>query len=82
MQIELEPRVEDLLRKRVAAGHFATVADALVAAVLGLPMTDESLGDLSWARPFLVEADEAIALGKTNTEAEAFASLEQRFGKL
>ena len=82
MQIELKPNIELLLRKQVVAAHFVSVEEALAAAVLGLPMTDESLGDLSWAKPFLDEADQAIAQGKFVSEADAFAGLEQRFGTL
>ncbi len=78
MQIELSRDVEALLRSQVAAGHFDTIEQALAAAVYGAPMADEKLGELSWAVPYLDEADRAVAAGKTVGEAEAFAALGQR----
>jgi hypothetical protein len=82
MRIELKPRIEALLKAQVAAGHYASVEDALTAAVLGASPNDDKLGDLSWARPYLDEADAAIAAGQTHDEEETFADLESRFGKL
>jgi hypothetical protein len=82
MQIELKPRIEALLKAQVAAGHYASIEDALTAAVLGASPSDDKLGDLSWARPHLDEADAAIAAGQTYDEEDAFADLESRFGKL
>jgi Arc/MetJ-type ribon-helix-helix transcriptional regulator len=82
MQITLKPEVEALLLHQVAAGYFASVDDALHAAVLGLPMTDPSIGDLTWALPSLAIADAAIARGETVAEAEAFVELERRYGAL
>ena len=82
MLIELKPRIEALLKAQVAAGHYASIEDALTAAVLGASPGDEKLGDLSWARPHLAEADAAIAEGRTHSEDETFANLERRFGKL
>ena len=82
MRIELEPKIEALLQRQVVAGHFATVEEAVTAAILGVPLNDDALGDLTWAAPHLREADDAIAAGKTVTEEEAFVDLERRFGKL
>ncbi len=82
MLIELKPRIEALLKAQVAAGHYASIEDALTAAVLGASPSDEKLGDLSWARSQLDEADAAIAAGRTHTEEETFADLERRLGKL
>ena len=82
MLIELNPRIEALLKAQVAAGHYASIEDALTAAVLGAPAGDDKLGDLSWARTHLDEADAAISEGRTHSEDEAFMDLERRFGKL
>ena len=82
MLIELKPRIEALLKAQVAAGHYASIEDALTAAVLGASAGDEKLGDLSWARSRLDEVDAAIAAGQTHTEEETFAGLEGRFGKV
>lgn len=81
MTIELKPRIEALLQAQVAAGHYASLEDALTAAVLGVPISDERIGDLSWARAFLDEADISIAENGTLSEEAAFADLERHFGK-
>jgi Arc/MetJ-type ribon-helix-helix transcriptional regulator len=82
MRIELDPRIEAILQAQVAAGQFASIDDALAAAVLGVPALEEAAGDLTWAVPFLDEADTAIAEGRTLSETEAFADLEKRLGAL
>ncbi|MEQ1695522.1 MAG: hypothetical protein ABL901_06740 [Hyphomicrobiaceae bacterium] len=82
MRIELKPKIEALLQAQVAAGHFASIEDAITAAVLGVPLHDTAGTDLSWAVPYLDEADKAIAEERTTSEAEAFAEVERRLGKL
>jgi hypothetical protein len=82
MLIEIKPRIEALLKAQVEAGHYASIEDAVTAAVLGASPREERLGDLSWARSQLDEADAAIAAGQTLDEEETFADLERRFGKL
>ena len=82
MRIDLKPQIEALLEAQVAAGHFATIEDAITAAVLGVPIEEDKLGSLAWARPLLDEADAAIAKGETFGEDETYADLEKRFGKL
>ncbi len=83
MTIHLKPGLEAILQAQVAAGNFASVEEALEAAVLRLAAADdEPDGDLSWAKPLLDEADKAIEEGRTVSEADAFAELEQRYGKL
>ena len=73
MRIELESKIEALLQRQVAAGHFATVEEAVTAAILGVPLNDDALGDLTWAAPYLREADDTIARGHTVSEEESFA---------
>ena len=82
MTIHVRPDLAAILEQQVAAGHFKTVEDALEAAILGLAIEPEDDHDLSWAKPYLAEADKAIAEGRTFTEEETFAELEQRYGKL
>lgn len=82
MRIELKPQIEALLQAQVSQGHFASIEDAVTAAVLGVPLSDDKLGDLSWAALLLDEADKAIAEGETVSEPLAFEELERRFGKL
>lgn len=82
MRIDLKPKIEALLEAQVAAGHFATIEEAINAAVLGLPLDESKIGPMGWARPYLDEADKAIVAGATFGEEETYAELEQRFGKL
>jgi hypothetical protein len=82
MRIELNPRLEAILMAQVAAGQFASIDDALTAAVLGVPVSEEPADDLAWAAPYLAEADIAITENRTVSETEAFADLEKRFGPL
>jgi hypothetical protein len=78
MQIDLEPKIEALLQAQVAAGYFKSIEDAITAAVLGVPLPQDTASDLSWAIPCLDEADAEIATGNTFSEAEVFDGLEQR----
>ena len=82
MRIDLKPQIEALLEAQVAAGHFASVEDAVTAAVLGLPIDEAKLGDLTWARPYVDQADAAIDQGQTLSESDTDSELERRFGKL
>ncbi len=82
MLIELNPKIEALLKAQVKAGRFRSVEEAITAAVLGVPVLEDALGDLSWARPFIEEAEADIAAGRTYSEDEAYAELERRYGKL
>ena len=82
MLITLNPRIEALLQAEVTAGRFASIEDAITAAVLGSPVADDKLGDLGWAKPLLDEADQAIVENRTFSDDETFAEPEQRFGNL
>ena len=87
MTIHLRPDLEAILQTKVAEGHFESVEATLEVAVRGLtqPTAADEIDpdeDLSWAKPYLAEADKAIAEGRTHSEEEAFAELEQRYGKL
>jgi len=82
MRIELKPQIEALLHAQVAAGHFASIEDAITAAVLGVPLLDSAEADFSWAKPYLDEAEKTIAEGRTVSEFDAFAEVERRLGKL
>ena len=82
MRIELNPQIEALLEAQVAAGHFASIEDAITAAVLGLPLDESKIGSLAWARPLLDEAEAAIKSGETFSDEETYSGLEKRLGKL
>ena len=82
MQIELNPNLEALLQSQVDAGLYASIAEAITAAVLGVPLANERPGGLAWAKPYLDEADGPSSLGQTHDESDAFADLEGRFGPI
>ena len=82
MQIELNPRLQAVQQTQVEAGHFSSIEEALTAAVLGVPVADDKLGDLAWAKPHLDEAEQAAAGGLSLSERNAFTDLEQRYGPL
>lgn len=88
MKIDLQPDIESILQQQVELGDFATVEAALAAAVRlafsgrTLPGEVDPAEDLSWAKPYLAEADADIAAGRLLTETEAYADLERRYGKL
>ncbi len=80
MNVRLKPDLEAILKKHVATGDFLSIEEALEAAVRGLDANVP--GDLSWAKPYLAEADVDIAAGRTVSEDEAFSELEHRYGKI
>ena len=80
VNIQINGRAATILEAQVAAGNFATVEEAIEAAVLAL--TGAGDNDLTWAKPSIAAADREIAAGQTLSEDEAFAGLEQLYGKL
>jgi len=78
MKVDLKPEVAAVLEAQVAAGLFPSIEAARSAAVLG----EDPQADLSWAKPYLDEADRDIDAGRTLSEEETFAELERRFGKI
>lgn len=73
MRIDLNPDISAILKAQVAEGLFDSVEDAISAAVLGGPLVE--LQDLSWALPYLAEADDDIEQGRTSSHEEAFAEI-------
>ncbi len=73
MTITLTPEQQQRLEAAVAAGQFASVEEAVRWAVDHFVVTDEDLGDLSWAKPYLDEARAQIARGETVSAEEVFA---------
>ena len=79
MNIRLKPDLEAILKKHVVAGDFLSVEDALAAAIQGLDAAVP--GDLSWAKPYLAEADADIEAGRTRPHDEVWADIEKHIGK-
>lgn len=82
MRLDLEPKIEALLKAQVAAGHYKSVEEAIKAAVLGVAVDDEKLTDLSWAQAYIDEAEAALTDGQSVDEPTAYGALEQRLGRI
>jgi len=81
MTITLTPEQQKWLEARVAAGHFASVEDAVRFAVdhFFAPVDTE---DLAWVKPYLDEARAEIARGKVVSLDEFNAHVDARLKKL
>jgi Arc/MetJ-type ribon-helix-helix transcriptional regulator len=62
MSIELSPEQEQWLKAQVAAGHFASVEQAVAVAVADLMATVDA--DLDWAKPQVDAAVDELARGE------------------
>jgi len=82
MTITLTPEQQKRLEAAVAAGQFASVEEAVRWAVDHIVVTDDDLGDLSWAKPYLDEAREQIARGESISLEEFNAHVDERLSKL
>jgi hypothetical protein len=74
VNVTLSPKVGAILEAQVAAGLYLTVEQALTAAVMGVA---PAARDLSWAKPYLKEADDDIEAGRTFSAEEVFEEIEQ-----
>ena len=83
MKVDLNPTIAALLEARVAAGHYASVEEAVTAAVLGIGEDQgEAFGDLSWIKPYLAAAKASLAQGEGIDDEAVWAEIEQRFGSV
>ncbi len=84
MTIHLRPDLEALLKMQVDLGNYPSIEAALEAAVRAFAEADTDLvpedADLSWAKPYLEEADRDIAEGRVRPHGEVWADIEKRFG--
>jgi Arc/MetJ-type ribon-helix-helix transcriptional regulator len=80
MTITLTPAQQKWLEAEVAAGRYASVEEAVRAAVDAL-MPPE-LRDLSWTKPYLDEARASLARGEGVTLEEFNAQVEKRLKEL
>ena len=62
MTIQLSPEQEQWLKAQVAAGHFASLEQAVAVAVADLKATVDD--DLDWAKPQVDAAAEELARGE------------------
>jgi hypothetical protein len=70
MAIRLSPEQEQWLATQVAAGHFASLEQAVAVAVADLMATTVD-DDLDWAKPHVDAAAEELAQGKGIPDEEA-----------
>ena len=82
MTITLTPEQQRRLEAAVAAGEFASVEEAVRWAVDQILVTEEDLGDLSWAKPYLDAAREEIARGESITLEDFNTEVDKRLAKL
>jgi Arc/MetJ-type ribon-helix-helix transcriptional regulator len=69
MTIQLSPEQEQWLKAQVAAGHFASLEQAVAVAVADLMATVDD--DLDWAKPQVDAAAEELARGEGIPAEEA-----------
>lgn len=73
MTIQLSPEQQRWLEAQVAAGHFASLEQAVAVAVADLMATVED--DLDWAKPLVDEAAAELDRGEGVPVDEAFARI-------
>jgi Arc/MetJ-type ribon-helix-helix transcriptional regulator len=75
MNIRLAPDQQKWLEEQVEAGRFASLDEAIAAAVddLRLSKIDD---DLSWAKPYIDEARRSIERGDVLTKEEFFERMD------
>jgi antitoxin ParD1/3/4 len=73
MTIQLSPEQQRWLEAQVAAGHFASLEQAVAVAIADLMATVED--DLDWAKPLVDEAAAELDRGEGVPADEAFARI-------
>lgn len=68
MNVSLPKEQLEWLEAEVAAGRFSSIDEALAVAIAELKAIHED--DLAWAKPYVEEAREQVARGKTLTGDE------------
>jgi antitoxin ParD1/3/4 len=80
MNIALPPEQQKWLEAQVAAGHFASIDEALAVAVADLMAIQTD--DLAWAKPYVEQARASLARGDTLSGDEFFERLDSRLKAL
>ncbi len=73
MNIKLPPEQQKWLEAQVAAGHYASVDEALAVAVADLMAIHSD--DLAWAKPYVDQARASVARGDVLSGEEYFKRL-------
>jgi len=80
MKIILPPEQQEWLEAEVAAGHFASIDEALAVAVADL-MAIQTM-NLAWAKPYVDKARASVARGDVLTGEEYFRRLNDKLASL
>jgi antitoxin ParD1/3/4 len=80
MNVSLPKEQLEWLEAQVAAGHFASIDEALAVAVADLKALSED--DFAWAKPYVDEARASIARGDVLSGEEFFRRLNARIDHL
>ena len=80
MNVSLPKEQLKWLEAEVVAGHFSSIDEALAVAVADLKALSED--DLAWAKPYVDEARDDVARGKTLSGEEFLQWLDSRIEKL
>lgn len=73
MTIQLSPEQQRWLEDQVAAGHFASLEQAVAVAIADLMSTVDD--DLDWAKPLVDEAIASVDRGEGIPADEAWAQI-------
>ena len=81
MNIQLLPDQQKWLEEQVKAGHFASLDEAIAAAVDDLRVSQID-DDLSWAKPYVDEALEQVRRGEVMSGQEFFDRMQAKLQRL
>jgi antitoxin ParD1/3/4 len=74
MRIELDEKYREWLRARVAAGDYASMEEAVAAAIERMMLDDgPDDDDLAWAKPLVDEGVAQLDRGETFSHEDVFA---------
>jgi antitoxin ParD1/3/4 len=80
MDVKLPPEQQKWLEGQVAAGHFASIDDALSAAVADVMAIHDD--DLAWAKPCVEQARASVARGDVLSGEDYFKRLDDKLAAL
>jgi Arc/MetJ-type ribon-helix-helix transcriptional regulator len=81
MNIKLPSDQQKWLEEQVKAGHFASLDEAIAAAVDDLRVSQID-DDLSWAKPYVDEALEQMRRGEVVSGQEFFDRMQAKLNRL
>jgi antitoxin ParD1/3/4 len=76
MRIDLDDKYREWLRARIAAGDYATIEEAVAAAIERMMLDDGPDDDDAWARPLVEEGLSQLDRGESFSHEDVFAHIE------